>query len=58
MIAVEKTTVSQAWITEHLGMKNADDASRPIHLMVLSLSEKKVSEKLTSSLSDLENSTS
>ncbi len=47
MIAVEKTTVSQAWITEHLGMKNADDASRPIHLMVLSLSEKKVSEKLT-----------
>jgi hypothetical protein len=28
-------------------MKSADNASRPIHLMVLSLSEKKVSEKLT-----------
>jgi hypothetical protein len=27
-------------------MKNADNASGPIHLMVLSLSEKKVSEKL------------
>jgi hypothetical protein len=37
---VEKTTVSQVWIAEYLGMKNADNASRSIHLMVLSLGEK------------------
>ena len=35
------------WIAEHLGMKNADNVSRPFPLMLLSLSEKKVSEKLT-----------
>jgi hypothetical protein len=35
------------WIAEHLGVKNAANLSRPIHLMALSLSEKKVSEKLT-----------
>jgi hypothetical protein len=40
----KKTTESQVWIAEHLGIKNADNASRPIPLMVLSLSEKKVSE--------------
>jgi hypothetical protein len=43
----KKTTASQVWIAEHLGVKNAADVSRFIHLMVLSLSEKKVSEKLT-----------
>jgi hypothetical protein len=43
----KKTTVSQAWIAEHLGVKNSANASRPIHPMVLSLSEKKLSEKLT-----------
>jgi hypothetical protein len=32
-------------------MKNADNASRPIPLMVLSLSEKKVSETLRSFVS-------
>jgi hypothetical protein len=39
--------VSQAWIAEHLGVKNVANVSRPVHLMALSLSEKKVSEKLT-----------
>ena len=32
----KKTTVSQAWIAEHLGMKNVDNVSRAIHLMALS----------------------
>jgi hypothetical protein len=40
----KKTTASQVWIAEYLGMKNADNASVPIPLMVLLLSEKKVSE--------------
>jgi hypothetical protein len=31
-------------MAEHLGVKNAANVSGPIHLMVLSLSEKKVSE--------------
>jgi hypothetical protein len=43
----KKTTVSQVCIAEHLGIKNAANVSRPIYFMVLSLSEKKVSEKLT-----------
>jgi hypothetical protein len=30
----KKTTVSQAVIVEHLGMKNAANVSRAIHLMV------------------------
>jgi hypothetical protein len=40
----KKTTASQVWIAEYLGMKNADNASGPIPIVVLSLSEKKVSE--------------
>jgi hypothetical protein len=40
----KKTTASQVWIAEHLGVKNAANVSRFIHLMALSLSEKKVSE--------------
>ena len=47
----KKTTVSQAWIAEHLGVKNAANVSRAIHLMVLSLSEEKVSETLRSFVS-------
>jgi len=31
----KKTTVSQAWIVEHVGMKNADNVSRVIHRMDL-----------------------
>jgi hypothetical protein len=42
----KKTTVSQSWIAEHLGMKNAANASRAFHLMALSWIEKKVSAKL------------
>jgi hypothetical protein len=41
------TTVSQAVIVEHLGMKNAANVSRAIHLMDLSGIEKKVSVKFT-----------
>jgi hypothetical protein len=48
----KKTTTSQVWIAEHLGMKNADNASRAIHLMVLSLSEEKVSAKLARFVSE------
>ena len=43
----KETTVSQAWIGEHLGIKNAANASRVIHLMALSWIEKKVSAKFT-----------
>jgi putative transposase len=42
----KKTTVSQAWIAEHLGMKNAANVSRVIHRMDLSRLENKVSEEL------------
>jgi len=48
----KKTTVSQVWIAEHLGMKNADNASGPIPLMVLSWIEKKVSAKLARFVSE------
>jgi hypothetical protein len=40
----KKTTVSQAWIAEHLGMKNAADLSSVIHRMRSSQIEKKVPE--------------
>jgi hypothetical protein len=42
----KKTTVSQAWIAEHLGMKNSANVSRVIHRMDLSRLEEKVSEEL------------
>ena len=42
----KKTTVSQAWIAEHLGMKNAANVSRVIHRMDLSQLQEKVSGKL------------
>lgn len=38
----QKAIVSQAWIAEHLGMKNAADVSRVIHRMGLSRIEEKV----------------
>ena len=46
------TTVSQAVIVEHLGMKNAANVSRVIHLIVLSRLEKKVSAKFTRFVSE------
>jgi hypothetical protein len=48
----KKATVSQAWIAEHLGMKNADNVSRAIHLMALSRIEKKVSAELARFVSE------
>jgi hypothetical protein len=48
----KKTTASQAWIAEHVGVKNAANVSRTIHLMALSLSEEKASEKLTRFVSE------
>jgi REP element-mobilizing transposase RayT len=42
----KKTTVSQAWIAEHLSMKNAANVSRVIHRMDLSRMEAKVSGEL------------
>ena len=42
----KKTTMSQSWIAEHLGMKNAANVSRVIHRMDLSRMEKKVPETL------------
>jgi hypothetical protein len=41
----KKTTASQAWIAEFLGMQNADNVSRAIRLIALSWIEKKVSAK-------------
>ena len=38
--------MSQSWIAEHLGMKNAADLSTVIHRMGSSRIEKKVPEKL------------
>jgi len=38
----KKTTVSQSWIAEHLGIKNAANVSRVIHRMGLSGIEEKV----------------
>jgi hypothetical protein len=46
------TTVPQAVIAENLGMKNAANVSRVIHIMVLSRIEKKVSAKFTKFLSE------
>jgi hypothetical protein len=40
------TTVSQAVIVEHLGMKNAANVSRAIHLIVLSWIKKNIPETL------------
>jgi len=40
------TMVSQAVIVEHLGMKNAANVSRAIHLMDSSLIEKNIPETL------------
>jgi hypothetical protein len=43
---VETTTVSQSWITGHLGMNNVESASRVIHRINLSRIEKKVHAKI------------
>jgi hypothetical protein len=43
---MKKTTVSQAWIAEHLGIKNADDVNRCFHRMGLSQLQEKVSGDL------------
>jgi hypothetical protein len=43
----KKTTVSQAWIADHLGMKNAANVSRVIHRLDRPILEKKVSEELS-----------
>jgi hypothetical protein len=48
----KKKTMSQAVIAEHRGMNNAANASRVIHLMDLSRSEKKVSAKLAKLVSE------
>jgi hypothetical protein len=48
----KKTTASQAWIAEYLGMKNVANVSRAIHLMGLSRSKKKVSAKFPSFISE------
>jgi hypothetical protein len=41
----KKTTVSQSCIAEYLGMKNAVNVSRAIHIKALSGIEKMVSSK-------------
>jgi hypothetical protein len=46
------TTVSQAWIAEHLGMKNAVNVTRIICRMALSWIEKKVPETLRGFVSE------
>jgi hypothetical protein len=48
----KKTTVSQSWIAGHLGMKNAANLSRVIHLMALSRIGKKVSAKFRRFISE------
>jgi len=48
----KKTTVSQSWIAEYPGMKNAANVSRTIRLMDLSRIEKKVSAKFTRFVSE------
>jgi hypothetical protein len=48
----KKTTVSQAVIVEHLGMKNAANVSRAIHLMDSSLIEKNIPETLRGFVSE------
>ena len=42
----KKTTVSQAWIAEHLGMRNTANVSRIIHRMDLSRLHAKASMNL------------
>ena len=42
----KNTTVSQAWIAEHLGMKNVANVSRIIHRMDLTQLQEKVSGNL------------
>jgi hypothetical protein len=51
-LRMKKTMVSQSWITEYLGMKNAVNLSRAIHIMDLSRIEKKVSAKLARFISE------
>jgi len=48
----KKTTVSQAWIAEHLGMRNAANVSRVTHRMDFSQLQEKVSENLRRFVSD------
>ena len=48
----KKTTVSQAWIADHLGMKNAANVSRVIHRLDRPTLEKKASEELRQFLSE------
>ena len=43
----KKTTVSQTWIAEHLGMKNSANVSRIVHRMDSSRLEKKISMELS-----------
>jgi REP element-mobilizing transposase RayT len=50
----KRTTVSQAWIAEHLGMKNAANVSRVIHGMEGSRIEKRVPAELWSLFSEKE----
>lgn len=42
----KKTTVSQAWIEEHLGMRNAGNVSRVTHRMDLPQLQEKISKNL------------
>jgi hypothetical protein len=48
----KKTMVSQSWIAEYLGMKNAANVSRGIRIMALSGIKKKVSAKFTRFVSE------
>jgi hypothetical protein len=48
----KKTTVSQTWIGEHLGMKNAVNVSRSFKIITLSWIKKKVSAKLARFVSE------
>jgi len=49
---VKKTTASQAWIAEHLGMKYTANVSRVIHRMGSSRIEKQVPETLRGFVSE------
>jgi len=48
----KKTTMSQSWIAEHLGMKNAANVSRVIQRICSSRIEKKVPETLKGFVSE------
>ena len=48
----KKTTVSQAWIAEHLDMRNVANVSGVIHRMDFSQLQEKVSENLRRFVSD------